>query len=1148
MDRDFENSEPGKNRPQPDCPEPIVWYEIAGGEMAAAQAQELLRHVSGCERCGALFREAVTDLNEESSAAEAKQIADLESARPEWQRRLAQRIAGATPAPSPVPWWVRWRTAPRLALVTAGLVTVAIVGYRIEFQQSQEELAGRLLAQAAGERRTTELRMAGAPYAPSGEGVQREKDSTFLNTPGSLLKAEALIHDQLASHPSDSYWLHAKARADLLDGKYEAAAESLQRALQLSPKSPDILTDLATAYFMKPDYAAAYERLSQVLALKPDDPVALFNRAIVAEQLHLYRQALDDAERYLEIDPHSQWADEASVRVTKLRAKLKEHDQSHATPLLSPAQLALSADNPSLPAEVDQRVEEYLNNAVSTWLPQAYPERAGDADPAARPALFFLADLTRQQHGDLWLSDLLRGSSSENFPPAVAALARAVRANEKGEYDAASAQSVRAQRLFRASGNTAGMLRSQFEQTFAAQMTRRSEACRRQAIAALAESGKYSYPWLHSQLGLEQSVCSVLMGDIGTAEKAARRAMDLTQKSNYGVLYLRALGFVAEARFFTGDEPGAWQLVSAGLERYWSGQFPAMRGYSLYYLLGVDLGHGEQPDLLVAILREAAALIDFDQDVLLRAAVHSYLANAATAAHQAQFAEQQYAQAARLYTLAPRTDASRSSALETKIRIAQLESHLGRFDAAIARLTSVQEEVRPLSNNYLAQMFYSTLGELQLRRDRPVEAEQALRPALALAEQSLASLRSEAARSSWSKNAAPAYLALTEAELAQGRSQQALEMYEWYLGAAQRVTLDPHRHRSLTEPPLPDPSRLTASLPLLTKETVLTYATLPDGLAIWVCDDRGVKLNWLPQPTEVLQELAERLHDLSSDPRSELSAVRRDARSLYEALIAPVEQQLAPGRTLVIEAEGWLARVPFEALLDANDRYLIERAPMVYSLGQDSQARLRSDTGISADLPALVVGSTASSPAGGFIRLPDVAAEADAVAGGFHSAHVLKGGEATLAAVRSELPGAAVFHFAGHSLATPERTGLMLEGGDRPANAPRLLDAAAVRQLRLPGMQLAVLSACSTASGSGGSSGFNSVADALLRAGVPHVVASRWAVDSAETRGFVEDFYHNALSGQTISDAIRLTSRKMLANPRTSHPYYWSAFAAYGRP
>jgi CHAT domain-containing protein len=261
-----------------------------------------------------------------------------------------------------------------------------------------------------------------------------------------------------------------------------------------------------------------------------------------------------------------------------------------------------------------------------------------------------------------------------------------------------------------------------------------------------------------------------------------------------------------------------------------------------------------------------------------------------------------------------------------------------------------------------------------------------------------------------------------------------------------------------------------------------------------------------------------------------------------------VEQYIVPGRTLVIEAEGWIARVPFEALLDANDHYLIERTPIVHSLGQDSQARLRSDTGVSADLPTLVVGSTASSPADGLIPLPGIAAEADAVAVGFHSVRVLKGDEATLGAVWSELPEAAVFHFAGHSLATPERTGLMLLGGDGQTNTPHLMDAAAVRQLHPQRLQLAVLSACSTASGSGGTSGFNSVTDALLRAGVPHVVASRWAVGSTETQGFVEDFYRNALAGQSVSDAIRLSSRKMLSNPRTAHPYYWSAFAAYGRP
>jgi len=43
------------------------------------------------------------------------------------------------------------------------------------------------------------------------------------------------------------------------------------------------------------------------------------------------------------------------------------------------------------------------------------------------------------------------------------------------------------------------------------------------------------------------------------------------------------------------------------------------------------------------------------------------------------------------------------------------KARFGRFDDAIMRLTSIQNQIRPLSQtNYLAQMFYSTLGELQL--------------------------------------------------------------------------------------------------------------------------------------------------------------------------------------------------------------------------------------------------------------------------------------------------------------------------------------------------------------------------------------------------------------------------------------------------
>lgn len=1139
MERNFDSLAPGRRIRQPDCPDPLVWYEIASGTLVAGPTQQHIQHATVCEYCGCLLAEAVSDLSDETTAAEAKEVAALTSARPSWQRRLAQRITGtAPPVSEPAPWWSRWKVR-KLALVAAGLAVAVIAA-----QQLQMQTAEKLLARAYSDERPIELRMAGAKHAKF--TAERGPTASLMDRPASLLLAEALLSIQMGSRSPDARWLHAKARADLLDGKYEAARESLSRALQLSPKSPGILTDLATAHAQQGDYAAAFEALSQVLALKPDDPVALFNRAIVAHQLHLYHQALDDAERYLRIEPLSEWAGEASSRADKIRGELKEHDQSRATPLLSPSQLMMAADDPNLRAQVDQRIEEYLTEAAVSWLPQAYPGTAGKADPAAQQALFFLADLTSLQHNDRWLSDLLHGSSSVNFPSAAAALGRAIHDNEAGEYVTATEHSVQADRLFRASGNVPGFLRAQFEQTLADQMTRRSESCRRRANTALAESRKHSYPWVQVQLELEKGVCSFLMGDIGGDERATAHAMELASTSGYGAIYLRAVFFAASDKLSTGDQPGAAKLEAAALQNFWSAKFPAGRGFNLY-VAGAEIARLEdQPNLQLATWREATVLIDSGADLLQRAWAHNSMANAAAAAHQPEVAERQYTEAARIFALTPQTDANRNYAIDTGIRIARLEARFGRFDAAIARLTSIQNQVRPLSNNYLVQLFYSTLGELQLSRHREPEAEQALRPALALAERSLTTLKSEAERTRWSKDAAPAYLALIEAELAQDRPQDALETYEWYLGAPQRVPAHPYPPRSVTAA-MPDPPPLEPRLPLLTNETVLAYAVLPDGLAIWAYDDRGVNAQWIPKQTDDLRELAARFHDLSSNPKSEMSALRRDAHSLYAALIAPVEQHIVPGRTLVIEAEGWLAGVPFEALLDSHDHYLVERTAIVHSLGQESQSRLRSDSGISAGLPALVVGSTSSSTVDGLIPLPDVAAEADTVAGDFHSATVLKGTEATFNAVRDRLPETAVFHFAGHSLATSEKAGLMLAGETR-SDAPLLLEADVLRRVKLPTMRLAVLSACSTAAGSGGSSGFNSITEALLRAGVPHVVASRWGVDSVEARAFVEDFYRNALGGQPVSDAVRLSSRKMLSNTRTAHPYYWSAFAAYGRP
>jgi tetratricopeptide (TPR) repeat protein len=90
------------------------------------------------------------------------------------------------------------------------------------------------------------------------------------------LKVEALIGENLTKHPNDPAWLEAKARADLLDGNYESAIRSLQRALEAQPDSPQLLTDPGSAYFLRAksadralDYGNAIEYPGKALARSP---------------------------------------------------------------------------------------------------------------------------------------------------------------------------------------------------------------------------------------------------------------------------------------------------------------------------------------------------------------------------------------------------------------------------------------------------------------------------------------------------------------------------------------------------------------------------------------------------------------------------------------------------------------------------------------------------------------------------------------------------------------------------------------------------------------------------------------------------------------------------------------------------------------
>jgi CHAT domain-containing protein len=92
-----------------------------------------------------------------------------------------------------------------------------------------------------------------------------------------------------------------------------------------------------------------------------------------------------------------------------------------------------------------------------------------------------------------------------------------------------------------------------------------------------------------------------------------------------------------------------------------------------------------------------------------------------------------------------------------------------------------------------------------------------------------------------------------------------------------------------------------------------------------------------------------------------------------------------------------------------------------------------------------------------------------------------------------------------------------------------------------------VLSSCTTEeAGSRFADDPDSLVGAFLRAGVSHVVASRWNVDSKFIREHVRDFYPHVFGGSGVS-SLRLAAEGFLGSETYSHPYYWASLANFDR-
>jgi CHAT domain-containing protein/cytochrome c-type biogenesis protein CcmH/NrfG len=1151
-----------------ECPADVDWNAVVSGVLPEKKIKLLLAHAATCTHCGYLLKEAITMMAEEATEEEEALLLELKTNRPPWHAEMAQALRRTAPAPT---WNERLKRsvfARPIGLPGAGVIGLIIALVVVTWGAIdiwRRPSAEALIAQAYSERRTLEMRFDGAVYGPV--RVERGDGSSNLEKPAVLLRAEARIAKMLGQSPNDGTWIDAKARADLLDCNYDAALQSLVRARELEPKSAAVLTDLATAYFMRGettgkamDYGHAIDLLGQVLAASPNDPVALFNRAIADERMVLYDDAAEDWEKFLQVETDPGWIAEGKQRFANLKQKIEQRKGLNGVLLGAPAQvlpvLLTRMKQNGGRAEMRSLDEDYLEFALTDWLHRVGNGASGkeEKDSSAWNALGALSQLLQREHGDRWLADLVGGAHLHAWEVGVHDLSEAANARSEGNTSALLRSAAAARVQFRRAGSKAGLVGADLEYEIGLNRSQQGNQCAATGTEGLELARGAHYSWIETALLLEMSTCLGLQGDLAKASAYAERAVALADKSKYEGLRLDALFYLDGVTAPWVASTDAWDRMRAGLEEFWRTHSSPLYGGYFYS----DMVFGAEVegmwDLAVEAAKEAVLFHEGLKDRVGEAAACHQLAMAAEAAGDMRLADVQYERAGDMLDKSAGSD---PAALVTlRIENASLELRQNRIAEAAAKLAKAEKGLAELHSQYAYVPYDEALGELYIRSGLRKPAEQALTKAIAILEGDTASLKSDREKLLWHRENARAYRDLLEIYCRIDRdAARSFAFEEWYRAAPLRA------YRRVN--PLADSHGASRRgnghgvgwefaddaierVQLKPGAAVLSWISFPSGLAVWLWDGKAAKLAWVDVSEEKFKTTITRFARLCADPESDRSLLERDARQIYSWMVQPFGSELSGIATLIVEPDDFVRPIPFQALQSPDGHYLGERFAVIDSPGLAYARDLRARDTVTSAMTALSIGDPRIETVDGvqLPPLPEADREAQEVGTIFSHHSLLTGQDATLTKVSSLLPTAEILHFAGHSRLSGNQPGLLLAGAGR--HGVGIMGASQLQPKELQKLRLVVLSACATGVAPQGMDDPDSLVRVFLRAGVPHVLASSWRVDSQVTTDLMSDFYSGLMRGDSVAEAFASAQKAIRSRPETSHPYYWANFAQFG--
>lgn len=316
---------------------------------------------------------------------------------------------------------------------------------------------------------------------------------------------------------------------------------------------------------------------------------------------------------------------------------------------------------------------------------------------------------------------------------------------------------------------------------------------------------------------------------------------------------------------------------------------------------------------------------------------------------------------------------------------------------------------------------------------------------------------------------------------------------------------------------------------------LIEYMITSGHLIVWIISEKGIfgAIRTLPRDRIELRikqyrKILQSLGDLSFI-----------GQELYAWLLEDWQSEFQDYQNLVIVPHGSLHYLPFAALPESREQYLIDRFRITY-LESATLARFAKHSDLTSSPTIKAFGNP---DRGKDLDLPFAAKEAQTIKRYFPSAQVLVGGKATANSFLSSHE-ADWIHIASHGEFhpfDPGRSRLLLapSGG---SSGDILVDQILSTRINA---ELVTLSACET--GLGDIKGGDEVVSfnrAFFQAGARSIISTLWRIDDVASALTMKRFYRYLSEGNNKRAGLR--KAQLLTKSYFPHPAYWSSYRLIG--